>query len=394
MTQRIRMALAAAVVAMTVSYSVTAVFGNENRGQRQRFEMIDLGTLGGTFTQPVDINDRGDITGYSGDMDDTPRPFLWTHGQMIDLRSPNMREGYGLGINAHGQVLGFFARVTNGESAGFVWHDGTFTELSTLGGYTLPSPYPHAINDRGQVVADSATADGVSHAVVWKDGRLTELGMLPGGTYSSPSIINNRGQIAGVGDTGSNDPHGFLWNRGAMIDLGTLGGPRGEVRALNDSGQVIGTRVTTAGEDRAFLWENGTMIDLWTLAGNSHAVAINRLGQVLVNVQNPDNSFRAFLWENGSTTDLGTLPGNTSSGGSALNDRGQVVGYSTTTNGLSSARAFLWESGSMTALPGTGPSYASKVNARGEIVGWTYNGLDEQRGVLWTHRGFRQDGDR
>lgn len=43
-----------------------------------------------------------------------------------------------------------------------------------------------AVNERGQVVGDSLTADrsGMPHAMLWKDGVMTDLGLLPGGGYS------------------------------------------------------------------------------------------------------------------------------------------------------------------------------------------------------------------
>ena len=36
----------------------------------------------------------------------------------------------------------------------------------------------------------------------------------------------------------------------------------------------------------------------------------------------------AFLWQNGRMRDLGTLPGESNSGATAINERGQVVGSS------------------------------------------------------------------
>ena len=70
--------------------------------------------------------------------------------------------------------------------------------------------------------------------------------------------------------------------------------------------------------------------------------------------------------------DLGSFGGRDTYGSSAnaINDRGQVVGYSGTSNGLS-LHAFRWEKGKMTDLGTLGGSYSSAnaINERGDVVG-------------------------
>src|SRR5213080_4303909 len=108
-------------------------------------------------------------------------------------------------------------------------------------------------------------------------------------------------------------------------------------------------------------------LDLGTLPADtmSGASAVNEAGQVVGWSQGsyPD-PIHAFLWENGTMTDLGTLGGSTARAYD-INDKGQVVGVSSTSSGLN--HAFLWEDGTMTDL-GTlgGPdSYAYGLDNRG-----------------------------
>ena len=80
--------------------------------------------------------------------------------------------------------------------------------------------------------------------------------------------------------------------------------------------------------------------------GPGTATAINDSGQIVVNRPNG-----AFLYSNGVMTALGTL-GGSSSYATALNDAGQVVGYSWTSGASGTPRehAFLYSSGVMADL--------------------------------------------
>ena len=47
--------------------------------------MTDLGTLGGTYSWAFDINDRGQVVGYSGTAAGDQHAFLYGDGAMTDL---------------------------------------------------------------------------------------------------------------------------------------------------------------------------------------------------------------------------------------------------------------------------------------------------------------------
>ncbi|HEX6076838.1 MAG TPA: hypothetical protein VFZ32_16425 [Micromonosporaceae bacterium] len=97
---------------------------------------------------------------------------------------------------------------------------------------------------------------------------------------------------------------------------------------------------------------------------NSIASAINQRGHVV-----GQSHYRAFLWRRGQITDLGTLGGGYSYA-TDVNNRDEVVGYSAVADGA--IHAFLWRRGVMTdlgVLPGGDNSYANGINDRGEVVG-------------------------
>src|SRR5207237_9635831 len=86
--------------------------------------------------------------------------------------------------------------------------------------------------------------------------------------------------------------------------------------------------------DDAFVWGIGTMRELGALPGynRSQAQAINDAGQVVGFSGDPSMGGlgHAFLWDNGTMRDLGTLPGYDYSIAFGINNAGRVVGYSFT----------------------------------------------------------------
>jgi probable HAF family extracellular repeat protein len=127
------------------------------------------------------------------------------------------------------------------------------------------------------------------------------------------------------------------------------------------------------------------MIDLG-LPGASYSSpwAINDRGQVIgYSFNRFDRQLvRGWIWENGKVTDLGTL-GGTQMYPMALNESGQVVGYAILTSG--NARAFLWDQGVLIDLGTLGgdSSVALGINARGQVVGVSLNADSEYHGFFW-----------
>src|ERR1700751_3757529 len=89
-----------------------------------------------------------------------------------------------------------------------------------------------------------------------------------------------------------------------VSDLGALRAGSAVPAALNNSGQVVGRSGMPHGETtRAFIWSAGRIHDLDTLPGGDYsaAFAINNFGDV-VGYSNTSRNLRAFLWT--STTGL------------------------------------------------------------------------------------------
>ncbi len=125
--------------------------------------ITELGTLGGTFSDAVAINDRGQVVGVSHTASGDLHAFFWDRGTMTDLGTLGGTFGRAVAVNARGQVAGS-SLTADGPFHAFFWEAGTMTDLGTLGG---ASSFANAINERGQVVGSSTTAGGEDHATLW-----------------------------------------------------------------------------------------------------------------------------------------------------------------------------------------------------------------------------------
>ncbi|HWW02087.1 MAG TPA: PKD domain-containing protein [Candidatus Acidoferrum sp.] len=343
--------------------------------------LTNLPTDGGSVFQVNGLNAAGQLTGffYIPGVQDA-HAFLYSNGALTDLGTLGGSISEGICINASGAVAGD-SYVTNFQFDAFLAQSNALVDLGTLGG-SYSSPY--AINDAGQVAGVSYIAgDTAPVAFVYSDHLMTALGTL-GGSYSLAFAINSSGSAAGESSLANGDIHGFIYTAGSIVDLGTLGGNYSSAAALNDSGVVVGQSTLTNGQMHGFIYSSNVMTDIGTLGGtSSSAFTVNRNGQVIGTSTLPgDVQTHGFVYLNGTLTDLGTLGGD-SSFVMANNSLGQVVGYSTLSNGTS--HAFLWQNGNMVDLntllpPGSGweLNVAQFINDAGRVVGTgTSNGVSQ-----------------
>ncbi len=300
-----------------------------SRSKVGAYTFVDLGTLDACCSRATDVNDRGQVVGWSevpprddgGPGEDRgTHPFLWENGVLRDLNVGDFSAASA--ISNSGIVVFSSGRFDFGSA--FLWDNGVITQLEGLGG-----SFDNAadISPSGQVVGLSATPRfEATHAVVWnKSGAVTDLGTLgTGPVRDGGSAINAAGQVAG-----SSNGHAALWSHGSITDLGTLGGAFSFANGINARGTVVGCSALGGGAFgfHGFVWDDGEMRDLGTLGGQqSCANDIDAAGRIVGEADTPSGVAHAVIWDHGVITDLGVLAGEGGSRAVAINAKGTVVG--------------------------------------------------------------------
>ncbi len=297
------------------------------------YRVIDLGTLGGTYSKACAVNNAGQVVGFANVGGTVNHAFIWENGVMTDLGTFGGAYSSAADISEAGQVVGL-ARYADNAGRAFLWENGTMINLGTLVGPDgqIGDSRAYGINGDGQVVGHAGEPFVYDTAFLWQDGvmhRISGLGI----SYSVACDINEAGQIVGEANlTGATCSQAFLWDDGTVTELGTLGGTHSAATAINNAGQIVGWANTPTGDCHAFLWGNGVMSDLGTLGGtHSSARDINDLGQVIgVTGSAASPSSDPFIWQNGAMRNLNNLlPPDSDwvlTNPQAINDMGWVVG--------------------------------------------------------------------
>jgi probable HAF family extracellular repeat protein len=313
--------------------------------QAEQYEITELGTLGGIWSGPSQLDNQGRVVGGSTIQSGAWHGFSWSNGQMTDLGVPDdYLVSSSTGFNSSGQIVGYANGQYQSQYA-YIWEDNVWTYLGTLPG--------------------------------------------PGLDYSVASGINNNSQIIGYSFTlgPGSMMRGWIWENDVMTDLGDLGGDKSSANAINEQGQIVGYSQIYDPDNyytHAFIWENGTMSDLGVLPGevNSAANDINDYGQIVGSSSHQMETYpflsvyRPCLWDNGQIIDLGLPQGYARGVATGINNDGTIVGWMATTLSGGTKHAFVWRDGVLTNLNSIVPpnsgwelQSASDINDNGQIIG-------------------------
>jgi len=314
-------------------------------------------------------------------------------------------------------------------------------QVSNLPGLGGTSSGGNSINNQTWVAGYSRLAgDQTRHAALWRSGLLSDLGTL-GGPNSSVTwnVKNTEGVIVGISQTADPEPLGEFWSSSAFygapfnigfINLGFVweqnqmrglpnfpGGNNGFATGANNLRQAVGWAENDIHDPtcvspqvlqfRPAMWTLGPpdqIQDLPLISGDTSgaATAINDNGQIVGISGICDQAIgrhtakHAVLWENGGVTDLGNLGAEWWNTPTAINQRGDIVGFAGDPAFVEGdiVHAFMWtkEDGirQLKPLPRRTPphvdSEAYGINEARQVVGISCDAdFVDCRAVVWNH---------
>ena len=243
----------------------------------------------GEFSEPLGVNDHGDVVGFWQD-----HSTGQVHGYYYDgttyttLDYPGAAGTEAVGINNDGVISGLY--YTSGSIPyAFIYKNGTFTQLS----------YPHTpygtdgqgINNNNEVVGYWGYYD----SFVYNNGGYTSFNY-PGAAVTYGIGINDSGQTSGYYKlTSSGDSFGFFEDGGTFTSIEAPGTYQTFALGLNNAGVVVGYGSPTDGSSAvSFLWQAGQFTILNYPDSHPEPFAINNNGQLL-GVYTPSGVFHGFL---------------------------------------------------------------------------------------------------
>jgi probable HAF family extracellular repeat protein len=212
---------------------------------------LNTDTLGGPNSFALDINDSGQVVGYSYLFYSVNfrHAFLWDETNGIsDLGAMERQNSFAHAINNNGVVTGYTMDPPfNGEP--FIWDAvNGMRALPTLGGQIA---FGLDINDSGTVVGHGFNSSGIMRGFVWNEtDGIIEIPTL-GGTESYLYNINNDGEAVGSAQDAAGVYHPIIWDAVNGVRQWDI---EGEATSINNSGQVAGVFIVPSGEAHGFVY--------------------------------------------------------------------------------------------------------------------------------------------
>ena len=241
------------------------------------FNFTPIDVPGATQTQPMGINNSGQIVGFYWDSSFQSHGFLDENGTFTTIDVPG-NSGFteALGINNHGDIVGQYQTAVSDSGGtsffyhGFIYDGSTFQTVDVPGQESVELT---GINDNG-VAAGNASSPGSFGLSFTYDGTLHTISV-PGSLFTEAFGINNAGTVTGYYRAPPPGFNGFVENNGTFQTFNV--GFDTEPFGINNYGVIAGYV-----SDSGFLYD-GSTFTLLNYPGSPDTIAdgINDHGQIV-----------------------------------------------------------------------------------------------------------------
>ena len=262
---------------------------------------------------------------------------------------------YGLGLNEHGDVVGYYQCPLWNHTEAFLWtaEEGFVTLVRPAG---VTSAIAVDINEAG-IICGTVFVSGLDNrGFVYENGKWTILPPVVDvpGPRCGAAAINNAGTVVGQRSITENlnPQNAYIWSaEEGFTDLGVMNGPKSAARDVNEKGDVCGWTGVFLSSDEVFVWSDGKLRFLGPIPGgeSSTGSAINALGQVsgagLIESKDSPTIVTGFVWDDGVFSLIDPIIGYDTSSSGDINDQGYATGTSVNLDQPTDRHAFVWING-------------------------------------------------
>lgn len=297
------------------------------------YSIVDIGSLGGARTVAYDLNNNGEVVGYSQNTNGESLPFIYSAGVMSSLTKLS-ENGFSnaYSINNFGQVVGY------GQDDGGIWRS-----IEYVNGQAQQINISTSVNDRARAIDDFGRIFGY-----FEDAQGTVLPYVAGDNGFSILSFNGLENLS-LKNASDNGRVVVELRRDRLIvaimqyhagAYSTVYEPLslayGSAQAINNAGTVVGTAFNPATSyTQAAVFANGEVEFIGSLLGqNSIANGINSFGTIVGadGFEDIDAGIyfsAGFVYRNGGLFDLNMLIdpsfGYYIDEAIAINDNGQIL---------------------------------------------------------------------
>jgi uncharacterized membrane protein len=263
---------------------------------------VTLATFQSSTATPWDINDQGVVVGQAAKDTGETVACSWSASGVLSDLAVNQPFSAAQSINNRGDICGYYMQ-DGSTPVGFVIRAGALELLDDL-----QSTKGGGVNDVGTAVANILSL--AENRPFTKVGHFSvQLPHAPGGSMAEALRVNNRNQIIGSVVLSDEREQAALWEGGQLTILGDLGGGFSQALGINHFNQIVGISHIPSPQS------------VTVPTDGSNAITFANEADRAFYCSSPGNPL----------VDLNTLIPSTSRwillAATAINDRGQIVGY-------------------------------------------------------------------